>query len=183
MKPLRILALLFFCCASAAATAQASAELQSVPFLDVQRYLGRWHEIARFPNRFQQKCVGDTSADYSLRPDGTLSVLNQCRLSNGRMEQALGVARQIGGQQSAKLQVRFAPAWLSFLPVVWGNYWVIDLDEHYELVAVSEPRREYLWILSRTPTVDEARYRALIARLQAMGLDVSKLQRSVRSAQ
>lgn len=183
MKPLRILALLFFCCASAAATARASAELQSVPFLDVQRYLGRWHEIARFPNRFQQKCVGDTSADYSLRPDGTLSVLNQCRLSNGQMEQALGVARQIGGQQSAKLQVRFAPAWLSFLPVVWGNYWVIDLDEHYELVAVSEPRREYLWILSRTPTVDEARYRALIARLQAMGLDVSKLQRSVRSAQ
>ena len=87
----------------------------------------------------------------------------------------------MGGPQSAKLEVRFAPAWLSFLPFVWGDYWVVDLDEGYELVAVSEPKREYLWILSRTPEVDKARYEALLVRLAAMGLDVRKLDVSAQS--
>jgi apolipoprotein D and lipocalin family protein len=76
------------------------------------------------------------------------------------------------------LQVRFAPAWLSFLPFVWGDYWIVDLDDKYELVAISEPRREYLWILSRTPAVDEATYKALLNRLTIIGLDVKKLEKS-----
>jgi apolipoprotein D and lipocalin family protein len=76
------------------------------------------------------------------------------------------------------LQVRFAPAWLSWLDAVWGDYWVVDLDADYRLVAVSEPRREYLWILSRTPAVDEAALQALIGRLDALGFDRTRLQRS-----
>ena len=79
---------------------------------------------------------------------------------------------------SPKLQVRFAPAWLSFLPFVWGNYWVIDLDEAYQLVAISEPGRDYLWILARTPTVDAGAYDALLARLAARGFDLKRLERS-----
>jgi apolipoprotein D and lipocalin family protein len=71
--------------------------------------------------------------------------------------------------------VRFAPAILSFIPMVWGDYWVIDLDNKYQLSAVSEPKREYLWILSRTPQVPAAEYNALLARLKAQGLDTSKL--------
>ena len=125
--------------------------------------------------------MADTSADYALLEDGSLRVLNQCRNAQGEWEQAVGLARQVGGPQSAKLEVRFAPAWLSFLPFVWGDYWVVDLDERYELVAVSEPRREYLWILSRTPEVDQARYEALLARLATMGLDVRKLEVSRQS--
>ena len=91
---------------------------------------------------------------------------------------AEGVARQVGSATSPRLKVRFAPAFLSFLPMVWGDYWVIDLDRDYQLSAVSEPKREYLWILSRTPQVDAAAYEALLARLRAQGLDTSRLVRT-----
>ena len=167
--------------ASLCPAVQAAEPLKTIPSLDVQRYLGRWYEIAKFPNAFQRQCVADTSALYSLLPDGRIQVLNQCRLSGGAMDQALGQARQMGGSSSAKLKVRFAPAWLSFLPMVWGNYWVIDLDDAYELVAVSEPQREYLWILARSPHIDESRYAALEARLAAMGFDVGKLEKMPHS--
>ena len=161
--------------------AQTAPELQTIPQLDVPRYLGRWYEIAKFPNWFQKKCVGDTSANYRLLPDGTLEVLNQCRLQNGQMDQALGQAKQLGGPSSPKLQVRFAPAWLSVLPFLWGDYWVVDLDESYTLAAVSEPKRDYLWVLSRTPTLDAERYEALLQRLRAQGLDVTRLEKTAHT--
>jgi apolipoprotein D and lipocalin family protein len=76
--------------------------------------------------------------------------------------------------------VRFAPEWLSFVPLVWGDYWVIDIDEAYQLVAVSEPKRNYLWVLSRTPQVNPAAYEALLQRLKARGFDLSKLEPSAQ---
>lgn len=94
----------------------------------------------------------------------------------GEIDEAIGEARQIGVATSPKLQVRFAPSWLSLLPFVWGDYWVIDLDEGYQLVAVSEPTREYLWVLSRTPTVSVLSYDALLARLKAQGFDLGRLE-------
>ncbi|MDV7400615.1 lipocalin family protein, partial [Arthrospira platensis SPKY1] len=87
----------------------------------------------------------------------------------------------IGGENSPKLKVRFAPSWLSFLPMVWGDYWVIDLDPSYQLAAVSEPKRKYLWILSRSPTVDPHVYEALIQRLEKMGFDTEQLEVSPQS--
>jgi apolipoprotein D and lipocalin family protein len=172
------LALWTLCLASATASGQTVAPLKPIDSLEVPRYLGRWYEIAKFPNWFQKKCASDTAADYALLPDGSLSVLNQCRQANGTWDKAQGQAKQTGDLQSARLQVRFAPAWLSFLPWVWGDYWVVDLDDTYELAAVSEPKREYLWILSRTPEVDAARYTALLTRLQAMGLDTGRLEKT-----
>jgi apolipoprotein D and lipocalin family protein len=86
------------------------------------------------------------------------------------------MARQVGDTSSPKLEVRFAPAWLSFIPAVWGDYWVIDLDSEYQLVAVSEPRREYLWVLSRSPTVKQEAYAALLERLRRSGFDTSRLE-------
>lgn len=150
--------------------------LQPVPHLDLPRYMGRWYEIAKFPNRFQKQCVSDASADYALAIDGRVRVLNQCLDRHGDWAHAVGQAQAKNQNTPAQLQVRFAPAWLSFLPWVWGDYWVIDLDAHYSLAAVSEPAKEYLWILSRTPTVDPARYAALLARLRAQGLDVDRLE-------
>lgn len=138
--------------------------------------MGTWYEIAKYPNRFQKQCVADTRAEYSLLSDGRVQVINRCRLQNGEMESASGIARKVGGAGSAKLEVRFAPAWLSFIPAVWGDYWVIDIDDAYRLVAVSEPKREYLWVLSRTPTVDPARYAALLARLAEQGFDLDRLE-------
>ncbi len=149
--------------------------LQPIAALDVPRYMGAWYEIAKYPNWFQRKCVSGTRADYSLQPDGAVQVLNRCKTKSGEVIDALGQARQVGPANSPKLEVRFAPAWLSFLPFVWGDYWVIDLDEAYQLVAVSEPKRDYLWILSRTPRVDDRAYKALLARLSSKGFDVSKL--------
>jgi apolipoprotein D and lipocalin family protein len=183
MRLLKILALLALILSTAVALGQTAAPLKPIVSLDVPRYLGRWYEIAKFPNSFQKRCVSDTSADYELRPDGSLSVLNQCRQVDAEWEKALGLAKQVGGDKSAKLQVRFAPAWLSFLPFVWGDYWVVDLDEKYELAAVSEPKREYLWILSRTPVVDPSRYAALLVRLNAMGLDTGRLEKTTHLGQ
>ncbi len=159
-----------------AAQADGAREVQAIPSLDVPRYTGRWYEIAKFPNRFQKQCVGDTTADYQALEGQQVRVTNRCRRADGKVDEAIGLARQVDGPSSAKLKVRFAPSWLSFVPFVWGDYWVVDLDPSYQLAAVSEPKREYLWVLSRTPQVDPERYKALLVRLQAMGLDTAKLE-------
>jgi apolipoprotein D and lipocalin family protein len=150
--------------------------LVPIASLDVPRYMGRWYEIAKYPNRFQKKCASDTRAEYSLLADGRVKVLNRCRTASGEPDIAEGVARQVGGKESARLEVRFAPAWLSFLPAVWGDYWVIDLDADYRLVAVSEPKREYLWILAHTPEVDQVAYASLLKRLKGRGFDPERLE-------
>lgn len=156
--------------------AQPLAPLSPIPSLDLARYLGTWYEIARYPNRFQRQCAGSASAQYSMLPGGNVEVRNRCRRADGSIDEAVGEARQLGGPHSARLEVRFAPAWLSWLPQVWGDYWVIDLDPDYQLVAVSEPRRQYLWILARTPSVDPGAYQALLARLVRQGFDPGRLQ-------
>lgn len=161
-----------------AVVASDSQPLQTIESLDVPRYMGTWYEVAKYPNRFQKQCVRNTSAEYSLQKDGTVKVLNQCQLASGEMDEAEGQARQLGGVNSPKLEVRFAPVWLSWLPMVWGKYWVIDLDAQYQLVAVSEPRQEYLWVLARTPKVDKANYDALLQRLKAKGFDLGRLELS-----
>ena len=161
--------------AADAPPATAGKPLATIAALDVPRYMGTWYEIAKFPNQFQKKCGGFTNAHYSALADGTLRVVNRCRNARGGTEEAIGAARQVGGPRSPKLTVRFAPAYLSFLPMVWGDYWVVDLDSGYQLAAVSEPTREYLWILARSPKVDKASYDALVARLAGQGLDVGKL--------
>lgn len=150
--------------------------LAPIASLDLERYMGTWYEIAKFPNAFQRECIGYTTAQYRLLPDGTVAVINACRHKDGSLEEANGVARQLGPPGSAQLEVRFAPAWLSFVPWVWGDYWVVDIDPEYKLVAVSEPSREYLWVLSRTPRVEHKTYEALLERLMAMGFDVRRLE-------
>ena len=164
--------------ASAQGTAPATAPLATVPSVDLDRYMGRWYELARFPNRFQSDCIGPATADYQLQPGGTVQVINRCPKAGGKTDEAIGEARRIGPAGSAKLEVRFAPAWLSWLPVLWGDYWVIDLDPAYQLAAVSEPEREYLWVLARQPQVDAATWDALMARLRDKGFDLSRLQRA-----
>jgi len=158
--------------------ANPRSDLATIPALDLPRYLGTWYEIAKFPNRFQRKCAGFTTATYTALPDGRVQVENRCKLADGSVDSVVGVARQVGPSTSPRLKVRFAPALLSFLPMVWGDYWVIDLDRDYGLAAVSEPGREYLWILARTPTVSKPAYDALVARLSGQGLDVRKLVRT-----
>ena len=105
-----------------------------------------------------------------------MQVVNRCTAEDGKIKEAVGVARQVGAANSPKLQVQFTPAWLSFIPFLWADYWVIDLDPDYQLAAVSEPKREYLWILSRTPEVNAAALDALLAWLEKKGFDLRRLE-------
>lgn len=150
--------------------------LRAVDKLDLPRYMGQWYEIAKFPNRFQKDCAGDIQAQYALKAEGGVEVANRCRLNSGKIYEVLGLARQLEGPQSAKLEVRFAPAWLSLLPFVWGQYWVIDLDTDYQWSVVSEPTRKYLWILARTPQIDEKTYNGILDRLKAQAFALEKLE-------
>jgi apolipoprotein D and lipocalin family protein len=163
-----------------AAVPEALPPVATIAKLDVPRYMGTWHEIAKFPNRFQAKCVANTRAQYLAQTDGSVQVLNSCATTDGSTIDALGKAIQVGAATSPKLQVRFAPAWLSWLPQVWGDYWVIDLDADYQLAAVSDAKREYLWVLSRTPQVSAKAYANLLERLKAQHFDVQKLERSAQ---
>lgn len=181
MKKIAILVSAALLIIAARSRAAEPTPLATIPSLDATRYMGTWYEIAKYPNRFQRKCASDTTATYRLRDDGMVQVINRCLTKDGKQEVADGIAHQIGGSHSPKLEVRFAPAFLSFIPLVWGDYWVIDLDEGYQLSAVSEPGRQYLWILARTPRVDPQAYQALLERLAAKGFDLSKLEKTVHT--
>jgi apolipoprotein D and lipocalin family protein len=157
-----------------ASPALAQSPLQAVPELDLARYAGTWHEIARLPMYFQRKCASNTTATYTAREDGKLTVLNSCVRDDGKTMASEGVAR-LAGTSPGKLQVRFAPDWMSALPFVWADYWVIALDADYRWAIVGEPGREYLWILSREPTMDEQTLEGLKARARMMGYDLAEL--------
>jgi apolipoprotein D and lipocalin family protein len=154
--------------------------LKVVPSIDVNKYMGTWYEVARLPNRFESDCEKDVSATYSLRADGNINVLNQCRKKSGEMKKAEGIAKTIKGEPNSKLKVRFAPGWLSFLPFVWGDYWVMELSSDYKYAVIGEPRRKWLWILSRTPDIDESLYNDLIKRINQQGYDTSNIIRNKR---
>jgi apolipoprotein D and lipocalin family protein len=164
------------------AYAQGKRPLRVVPEVDLARYAGQWYEIARFPNRFQKRCAGEVTAQYTLQSSGKISVLNRCRLESGEQIAAEGVARVAGkGQPNSILKVRFAPAFLSFIPQVWGDYQIIALSQDYTYALVGDPAREYLWILSRSPQMDDATYNQLVDEARAQDFDVSRLQKTRQS--
>jgi apolipoprotein D and lipocalin family protein len=140
--------------------------LQTVPHVDLERYLGTWYEIASFPQRFQRGCTA-TSATYRLREDGDVDVLNRCRLGSpqGKEKSARGRARVVDRASNARLEV-------SFFRPFWGQYWIVDLGQDYEYAVVGHPSRDYLWILGRTPAMDPAVYEAIVARLRVQGYEV-----------
>jgi len=152
--------------------------VQSIPSLDLERYAGLWHEVARLPNRFQIRCVGGVTATYELADRG-IRVVNACRIADGSVIRAEGRARldQREGPAS-RLKVRFAPALLSFLPMVWADYWVLDLTDDYGAALVGTPDRRYLWVLSRHAELDAATYERLVATATRQGFDVARLQSS-----
>ncbi|RYY82138.1 MAG: lipocalin, partial [Comamonadaceae bacterium] len=157
------------------------APLQVVAPVDLKRYAGVWHEQARLPNRFQKQCTGPVSADYTPLPDGTVQVRNRCVVADGSAEESIGSARvvPVAGQPGAgRLEVRFAPAWLSWLPLVWGDYWILKLDRDYQVALIGTPNREYLWVLSRAPQLDAATLEAELAYARTLGFDVDKVVRT-----
>ena len=146
--------------------------LETVNFVDINRYIGEWYEIARYEHRFQKGCVG-SKATYSLRDDGKITVVNECfeKSFSDNIRSAKGKAWVVDKQSNAKLKVSF------FWPFS-GDYWVIDLGENYEYAVVGHPGRKYLWILSRTPEMDENVYNEILARLENQDYDTTKLFKS-----
>ena len=153
--------------------------LEVVPSVDLNRYTGTWYEIARMPFKFQSQCVGDVTATYTLLDDGTIKVVNRCRKQNGEIDEAEGRAKLVSNDgPNTKLKVRFAPAFLSFLPFVWGDYWIIDLAPDYSFAVIGEPDRKYLWVLSRTPVMDETTIQGILDRAKGKGYDLTGLIRT-----
>lgn len=148
----------------------ATPSLETVSKVDLSRYVGRWYEIAKYPNRFERQCDRDTTATYQVRPDGKISVINACYTREGKLSQSSGWAKVVDRDTFSKLKVTF------FWPF-FGDYWIIDLGPNYEYAVIGEPGRKYLWILSRTPHMDDKLYAEITARLAAKGYDASKLER------
>lgn len=157
--------------------APRTEEVQVVPGVDLARYAGLWYEQAHLPLFFQRNCVANTTARYTVRDDGRIDVVNQCDTDKGERIESTAIARKVDGSTS-KLEVRFAPAFLSFLPAVWGDYWIIDLDPDYQWAVVGSPDRKYLWFLTRDKTVAPEAYEALVDKARAQGYDTSELIRT-----
>lgn len=160
---------------STAPAADAPLPNRAVDTLDLQRYSGQWHEIAHLPMFFQRKCIDTITATYTPQPDGTIEVRNACRTKDGTMDASIGAARTVAGKPG-QLEVRFAPRWLSWLPMVWADYWVIDLDPDYQWAVVGGPSQKYLWILSRTPTMERSLFQQIKSDAQRRGYPVEKLK-------
>jgi apolipoprotein D and lipocalin family protein len=153
--------------------------LQVVPTVDLSRYSGTWYEIARLPNKFQKECIGDVTATYTLLDNGEIKVVNRCRKGNGEITEAEGRARRASDDEpNSKLKVRFAPAFLSFLPFVWGDYWILELAPDYSYAVVGEPDRKYLWVLARSPKMDDGTLAGILDRVKQQGYDLRALIRT-----
>lgn len=149
-------------------------DLQTVPEVDLKRYAGKWFEVASFPQSFQRGCMC-TTATYTLSEKGYVVVENRCNkgATDGPVSYIKGKAFVQQGSGNAKLKVQF------FWPLR-AKYWIIDLAPDYSYAVVSHPSKQYLWILSRTPSMDDATYQAILQRLTAKGFDLSKLARTVQ---
>ncbi|MBX9600763.1 MAG: lipocalin family protein [Bryobacteraceae bacterium] len=151
--------------------------LETVPSVDLKKYAGKWYEIARLPNRFQKDCTGNVTATYTLRGDTRITVVNECR-EGDEIERAEGVARvPAGSPGNAVLEVRFAPAFLSWLPV-WGDYRIIALDAEYRHAMVGTRDRKYLWILARSPKLEEGVVRRLLDLAKRQGFATDRVRRT-----
>lgn len=158
----------------ASGDSKSRSPLRTVQSVDVARYVGRWYEIARYPNRFERACHSDSAALYTFRKDGKVQVVNTCRQKNGKTKTARGTAKVADKQTNAKLRVTF------FWPF-YGDYWIVGLSPDYRYAIVGEPKRRYLWILSRTPEMDNATYQDILQQIRAAGYDPDKLVKTPQS--
>jgi len=170
---------LVLCAVASVSQNKSKQPLDVVPSIDLDRYAGTWYEIARLPFKFQSQCAGDVTATYTLLEDGTIKVVNRCRKQDGEIDEAEGRAKRASEDgPNTKLKVRFAPAILSFLPFVWGDYWIIDLAPDYSYAVVGEPDRKYMWVLSRTAVMEETTLQGILDRATQKGYDLTGLIRT-----
>ncbi len=150
-----------------AADSEGDSTVEVVNNVDLTRYVGLWYEIAKIPNRFQKKCARGTTAEYTLRADGRITVANRCYREDGKLDDAKGEAKIVDPATNAKLEVSFV-SFLGWRPF-WGDYWIIGLDQDYRWAVIGTPDRKYGWVLSRTPTLDEGTLDVVFAVIERNG--------------
>ncbi|WP_337866555.1 lipocalin family protein [Ignavibacterium sp.] len=148
--------------------------LKTVDYVDIKKYIGLWYEIAKIPNRFQSQCVKGTTAQYSLKDDGEIEVFNSCINEDGETDKTEGIARIVDKQTNAKLEVSFFSI-IGWRPI-WGDYWIIGLDENYQWAIVGTPSRKYGWILSRTPKLEQSTLDKIFSILKERGYNPKEFE-------
>ncbi len=155
------------------------SNVQTVNFVDLKKYAGKWFEIAKIPNRFQKGCVRNTTAEYKLREDGDIDVINKCIEEDGSVNEAEGLAKVVDEKTNSKLEVSFVS--IFGIHLFWGDYWIIGLGKNYEYAVVGHPERKYGWILSRTPEMSEEKLKEAFAILKANGYKPADFEMSLQS--
>lgn len=146
----------------------------TVKYVDLKKYVGLWYEVAKIPNSFQDQCIKNTTAKYTLTEDGEIRVTNSCIDEDGEVDDASGIVRVVDKKSNAKLEVSFV-SFLGWRPF-WGDYWIIGLDENYQWAIVGTPNRKYGWVLSRTPNLDNTTMDNIFGIIKDQGYDPKKFE-------
>ena len=149
--------------------------LQTVDKVQLDRYLGVWYEIARKPMYFENKCNRDVTATYTLNENGNVSVTNRCLSKDGQLQQSIGEAFVQNAPFNTKLKVSFLPEAIRWLSVARGDYWILKIDDDYQTVLVGEPRRKYMWVLSRSAQPDQAVVNEYLEYAKSVGYNLTDL--------
>jgi apolipoprotein D and lipocalin family protein len=171
--PMKVFVMIVIACiASIAAIGNAqnrskASVLTVVKKVELERYAGKWYEISKLPNRFQRQCVSNTTAEYVIRDDDKIDVINRCQKKDGDIDEAIGIAKIADAASNAKLKVSFVRfLWRWWF---WGDYWIIGLGEGYDYAIVGTPSRKYGWVLCRTPAMDPDQYNLVVEALRRQG--------------
>lgn len=148
--------------------------VKTVNYVDLEKYSGRWYEIAKIPNKFQKHCYKGTTAEYLIKKNGEIEVTNSCFEKDGNLDKTVGVARIVDTKTNAKLEVSFV-SFLGWRPF-WGDYWILGLDENYKWAFVGTPNRKYGWILSRTSSLDKSILDKIFEILKSNGYNVKDFE-------
>jgi apolipoprotein D and lipocalin family protein len=164
----RIITLIFM--SGSLISQQAMSQREYVKSLDIQRYMGTWYEIARFPHKFEKNLVGVT-ATYTLNSNGSIKVVNSGHFLTlgGKMQNAVGRGKLAGKEKNGHLKV-------SFFLFFYADYYIMSLDDNYKWALIGSKSDKYLWILSRTPQMDQNIYNQVLDKARQMGYDLSLLQ-------
>ena len=149
--------------------------LQTVDKVQLDRYLGVWYEIARKPMYFENKCSRDVTATYTLNENGNVSVTNRCLSKDGQLQQSIGEAFVQNAPFNTKLKVSFLPEAIRWLSVARGDYWILKIDDDYQTVLIGEPRRKYMWVLSRSAQPDQAVVNEYLEYAKSVGYNLTDL--------
>lgn len=172
--------------ASIVATYSFAQKTQPTPFntvehVELNQYLGTWYEIARKPMYFQKKCAKDVQAKYSLKENGKIRVENSCIGQSGKIEKAEGEAFVVNAPHNSQLKVSFLPQAIRWLPVGRGDYWILKLDSAYQFALIGDPKRKYLWLLSREPKISKEVWQEYTHYAQQLGYDLSDFNQTIQT--